>query len=96
MLSFLSMSTGPQTDLKILATGLGAGILVDAVVVRCLLVPALVALFGRANWWLPPSLGRLLRIPAPTAGPVAGPTAAEIAGPQGPRSEADLTMTGAR
>ena len=33
------MSTSSQTDLKILATGLGAGILVDAVVVRCLLVP---------------------------------------------------------
>jgi putative drug exporter of the RND superfamily len=68
MLSFLSMSTGPQTDLKILATGLGAGILIDAVVVRCLLVPAMVALFGRANWWLPSSLARVLRIPAP-AGP---------------------------
>jgi RND superfamily putative drug exporter len=67
MLSFLSMSTGPQTDLKILATGLGAGILIDAVVVRCLLVPAMVALFGRANWWLPSSLARLLRIPAPAA-----------------------------
>jgi RND superfamily putative drug exporter len=76
MLSFLSMSTGPQTDLKILATGLGAGILIDAVVVRCLLVPALVALFGRANWWLPSWLARVLRIPAP-AGP--GPTA-DLAG----------------
>jgi putative drug exporter of the RND superfamily len=64
MLSFLSMSTGPQTDLKILATGLGAGILIDAVVVRCLLVPALVALFGRANWWLPAPAARLLRVPA--------------------------------
>ena len=70
MLSFLSMSTGPQTDLKILATGLGAGILIDAVVVRCLLVPALVALFGRANWWLPSPLARVLRVPAP-AGPAA-------------------------
>jgi RND superfamily putative drug exporter len=65
MLSFLSMSTGPMTDLKILATGLGAGILVDAVVIRCLLVPAMVALFGRANWWLPTGLARLLRVPAP-------------------------------
>jgi RND superfamily putative drug exporter len=90
MLSFLSMSTRPQTDLKILATGLGAGILIDAVVVRCLLVPALVALFGRANWWLPAPMARLLRISAP-----AGP-AAEIAGPQGPggpRAEADLAGT---
>ena len=64
MLGFLSMSTGPQTDLKVLATGLGAGILIDAVVIRCLLVPALVALFGRANWWLPAPLARVLRIPA--------------------------------
>jgi len=63
MLSFLSMSTGPQTDLKILATGLGAGILIDAVIIRCLLVPAMVALFGRANWWLPARLARLLRVP---------------------------------
>src|SRR5215470_12344825 len=64
MLSFVSMSTSGQTDLKILATGLGAGILVDAVVVRCLLVPAMVALFGRANWWLPSPVARVLRVPA--------------------------------
>jgi RND superfamily putative drug exporter len=63
MLGFVSMSTSPQTDLKILATGLGAGILVDAVLVRCLLVPAMVALFGRANWWLPTPVARLLLIP---------------------------------
>jgi RND superfamily putative drug exporter len=74
MLSFLSMSTGPETDLKILATGLGAGILIDAVVVRCLLVPALVALFGRANWWLPTPLARVLRIPV---SPAASPADAE-------------------
>jgi len=67
MLSFLSMSTGPQTDLKILATGLGAGILIDAVVIRCLLVPAMVALFGRANWWLPGRLAKVLRV-APQPG----------------------------
>jgi putative drug exporter of the RND superfamily len=72
MLSFLSMSTGPQTDLKILATGLGAGILIDALVIRCLLVPAMVALFGRANWWLPGWLARLLRVPA-VAGQAAQP-----------------------
>ena len=81
MLSFLSMSTGPQTDLKILATGLGAGILIDAVVVRCLLVPALVALFGRANWWLPSWLARALRIPAPAGPAPAGPA------PAGPAAE---------
>jgi putative drug exporter of the RND superfamily len=90
MLSFLSMSTGPETDLKILATGLGAGILIDAVVIRCLLVPALVALFGRANWWLPSWLATVLRIPAP-----AGPVAAPAAGPQGSRADVDLVVSNA-
>jgi putative drug exporter of the RND superfamily len=89
MLSFLSMSTGPQTDLKILATGLGAGILVDAVVVRCLLVPAMVALFGRANWWLPSRLARVLRIPAP-AGAALEPADAEAAEAE------DLMVSGVR
>jgi RND superfamily putative drug exporter len=64
--AFLAMSTGPQTDMKIMATGLGAGILLDALVVRTLLVPALVALFGRWNWWLPAPLAKALRV-APSA-----------------------------
>ncbi|MGH3744349.1 MAG: MMPL family transporter, partial [Mycobacteriales bacterium] len=48
--AFLSLSQAPNTDLKIFATGLGAGILLDATVVRALLVPALVSLLGRWNW----------------------------------------------
>ena len=52
-LAFLAMSSAPATAIKLLATGLGAGILIDATIIRCLLVPALVALFGRWNWWLP-------------------------------------------
>ncbi len=60
VLSFLAMSTGPDTDIKILATGLGAGILVDATLIRCLLVPAFVSLFGAYNWWLPAWAARLL------------------------------------
>ena len=92
MLSFVSMSTGPQTDLKILATGLGAGILVDAVVVRCLLVPAMVALFGRANWWLPGWLGRLLRVPAVTP---AAPAAVAAVAP-GTDEQPAAALTGTR
>jgi putative drug exporter of the RND superfamily len=66
VLSFLAMSTAPQTDIKILATGLGAGILVDATLIRCLLVPAFVSLFGAYNWWLPGWAARLLRVkPSP-------------------------------
>jgi len=61
-LAFLSLSSGPQTDVKILATGLAAGILLDATVVRALLVPALVSLFGRWNWYLPARAARVLRV----------------------------------
>jgi RND superfamily putative drug exporter len=60
-LSFVSLASAPGTDIKIMATGLGAGILLDATVVRALLVPALVSLFGRWNWWLPPWAARLIR-----------------------------------
>jgi RND superfamily putative drug exporter len=74
-LAFAALSTGPETDLKVMATALGAGILLDATVVRALLVPALTAVLGSANWWLPLPARRLLRIPAPPlpAGPA--PTA---------------------
>ena len=62
--AFAALFTGPETDLKVMATALGAGILLDATVVRGLLVPALVAVLGRWNWWLPSWAGRLLRVSA--------------------------------
>ena len=52
-LAFVSLAATPGTEVKIFATALGIGILLDATVVRAMLVPALVVLFGRANWWLP-------------------------------------------
>jgi len=64
-LSFASLAAAPNTDVKVLATGLGIGILVDATVVRALLVPALVSLMGRWNWWLPQPLARILRVAPP-------------------------------
>jgi RND superfamily putative drug exporter len=60
-LSFASLASAPDTDVKVLATGLGVGILLDATLVRALLVPALVSLFGRWNWWLPRPVARALR-----------------------------------
>jgi RND superfamily putative drug exporter len=63
-LAFASLASAPDTDIKVLATGLGAGILLDATIVRALLVPALVALFGRYNWWLPAWLAKPLRVVA--------------------------------
>jgi putative drug exporter of the RND superfamily len=61
-LTFVAMGSSPGTDLKMFATGLGAGILLDATVVRALIVPAVVALFGRWNWWLPTWPARMLRV----------------------------------
>ncbi len=46
--------------LKIFGLGLTVAILLDATVVRCVLVPAVMVLCGRANWWLPSTLGRRL------------------------------------
>ncbi len=61
-LAFAALASGPDTDVKVLATGLAAGILLDATVIRALLVPAVVSLFGRWNWWLPRLPARLLRV----------------------------------
>ncbi len=61
-LAFVSLASGPQTEIKVLATGLAAGILLDATVIRALLVPAVISLFGRWNWWLPQLPARLLRV----------------------------------
>ena len=61
-LSFAALGAGPEVFLKVFATGLAAGIILDATVVRSLLVPALMALFGRWNWWLPGWAATLLRV----------------------------------
>jgi putative drug exporter of the RND superfamily len=61
-LAFVALASGPGTDLKMFATGLAAGILLDATVIRALLVPAAVSLFGRWNWYLPSWPARMLRV----------------------------------
>jgi RND superfamily putative drug exporter len=63
-LGFVALSTAPSTQEKMIATGLGAGILIDATIIRALLVPAVVSLLGRWNWWLPRLPARLLRVKA--------------------------------
>jgi putative drug exporter of the RND superfamily len=68
-LAFASMATADDLDVKMLATGLGAGVLLDALVVRSLLVPATVSWLGRWNWWMPEPARRLLRLPATSARP---------------------------
>jgi RND superfamily putative drug exporter len=67
--AFSALASSPGTDGKIIGTALGVGILIDATIVRALLVPALVSLFGRWNWWLPGWLARILFVePSPLRG----------------------------
>jgi putative drug exporter of the RND superfamily len=58
---FAAFVPSPEIFLKVIGVGMAAAILVDATVVRMLLVPAIMHLLGRANWWLPRWLDR--RIP---------------------------------
>ena len=57
---FLAFVTSPEPFLKLLGVGMATAILVDATVVRMVLVPALMQLVGRANWWIPAWLDRAL------------------------------------
>ena len=46
--------------------GLAAAILIDVTIVRALLVPSAMVLFGRWNWWMPEGLARVVRVePSP-------------------------------
>jgi RND superfamily putative drug exporter len=60
MFAILVLSSGPGFEIKSLAVGIAAGIIFDATVIRALLVPALMKLFGEANWWVPAWLERFL------------------------------------
>ena len=64
--AFSGFVAGSIVGLQQFGLGLAVAILVDATIVRALLVPSLMALFGRWNWWLPQSLARLVRVkPSP-------------------------------
>ncbi len=57
---FLAFLASSNVVVKMFALGLGASILIDAFVIRLLLVPSLMFLLGRANWWTPRWLDRAL------------------------------------
>jgi RND superfamily putative drug exporter len=64
---FLAFVTSGEIFLKLLGIGMATAILVDATVVRMVLVPALMQLLGRANWWMPRWLDRAVPRLAPEA-----------------------------
>ncbi|GAA3082416.1 MMPL family transporter [Streptosporangium carneum] len=59
--SFAALAMTPELDVKVFASGLALGVLLDATLIRGVLVPAAVAMMGRWNWWLPVWAARLLR-----------------------------------
>jgi RND superfamily putative drug exporter len=71
-LAFVAMGAVPETTIRIMATGLAAGVLIDATIVRGLLVPSLVSLMGHWNWWLPSWLTWLAPHPEQQSPPAAG------------------------
>ena len=53
---------GGVSGLQEFGLGLAVAIFVDATIVRCILVPSMMAILGRWNWWLPASFARLVRV----------------------------------
>ena len=57
---FGSFMLGDDRTIKLFGLGLASAVLFDAFVIRLVLVPALMHLFGRASWWLPHRVERRL------------------------------------
>jgi RND superfamily putative drug exporter len=57
---FISFVADPDPTIKMLAVGMAASVLLDASIVRMILVPAILALFGDRAWWIPRWLDRIL------------------------------------
>ena len=72
-LAFVALSASPGTEIKIAATALAAGILLDATIVRAMLVPAVMSILGRWNWWLPHWPARVLKVEASPLRPELAP-----------------------
>ena len=61
--AFSGFVAGRIVGLQEFGIGLAVAIFLDATLVRAVLVPSLMALFGRYNWWLPGPLARVVRVP---------------------------------
>jgi RND superfamily putative drug exporter len=57
---FLSFVPTPLDTIKVFGVALASAVIIDAFIVRLVLVPSLMSMFGRANWWLPRWLDRIL------------------------------------
>jgi RND superfamily putative drug exporter len=60
ILVFGSFMLGGERIIMLFGLGLAGAVLLDALIVRSVLVPGLMLLTGKANWWLPRSIDRVL------------------------------------
>jgi uncharacterized membrane protein YdfJ with MMPL/SSD domain len=66
--AFMGFVVGSILGLQQFGFGLAAAVLIDVTLIRALLVPSAMALFGRWNWWLPENVARVFRVkPSPLA-----------------------------
>jgi uncharacterized membrane protein YdfJ with MMPL/SSD domain len=65
---FLSFCLTPDPGVKQVGLGLAVAVLIDATVVRLVLVPAVMEMLGKANWWLPRWLARVMPAPPQLSG----------------------------
>jgi RND superfamily putative drug exporter len=73
MFAFFVLASSPGVDIKQFGIGLAAGIIFDATVIRALLVPALMRLLGKWNWWMPRFAARALFVREPQRAPEPAP-----------------------
>jgi uncharacterized membrane protein YdfJ with MMPL/SSD domain len=83
---FLSFVLGANVSVKQVGLGLAVAVLIDATLVRLVLVPAVMELLGKANWWLPRPLARILP----------GGPSGQASGIEPPARDGDAVSAGAR
>jgi uncharacterized membrane protein YdfJ with MMPL/SSD domain len=68
--AFMGFVAGSIVGLQQFGLGLAAAILIDVTIIRALLVPSAMKIFGRWNWWLPPGAAKIFRVePSPLDAP---------------------------
>ena len=66
--AFMGFVAGSIVGLQQFGFGLAVAILIDVTIVRSLLVPSAMKLFGHYNWWLPEGVAKVVRVPASPLG----------------------------
>jgi RND superfamily putative drug exporter len=78
--AFMGFVAGSVVGLQQFGFGLAAAILIDVTIVRALLVPSVMKLFGKWNWWLPSGLARVVRVEPSPLGHQAGAAMSQASG----------------